>query len=88
MPEAGPLIPRDRVGEADAAASSVRANSVVLRRSKTASHFVNKQLRQEWCSADADFVPWRFSAAGRRSAWMRRHPGGREPAHEETTALQ
>jgi hypothetical protein len=26
-----------------------------------------------------DFVPWRFSAAGRLSAWLDRHAGGRKP---------
>ena len=26
-----------------------------------------------------DFLPWRFSAAGRRSAWRDRHPGSRKP---------
>jgi hypothetical protein len=35
-----------------------------------------------------DFVPWRFSAAGRRSAWLGRHPGGRKPAQFKTHALQ
>jgi hypothetical protein len=29
-----------------------------------------------------DFLPWRFSAAGRRSAWRDRHPGSRKPVHE------
>jgi hypothetical protein len=28
-----------------------------------------------------DFVPWRFSAAGHRNAWIDLHPGGRKPAH-------
>ena len=28
-----------------------------------------------------DFLPWRFSAAGRRSAWRDHHSGGRKPAH-------
>jgi integrase len=27
-----------------------------------------------------DFLPWRFSAAGPRSAWRDRHSGGRKPA--------
>jgi hypothetical protein len=27
-----------------------------------------------------DFLPWRFSAAGRRSAWRDLHSGGRKPA--------
>src|SRR5580692_4505543 len=27
-----------------------------------------------------DFLPWRFSAAGRRSAWRDHHSGGRKPA--------
>src|SRR2546422_11426023 len=27
-----------------------------------------------------DFVPWRFSAAGRLTAWIDRHPGSRKPA--------
>jgi len=27
-----------------------------------------------------DFVPWRFSAAGRQSAWLDRVAGGRKPA--------
>jgi hypothetical protein len=35
-----------------------------------------------------DFLPWRFSAAGRRSAWRDHHSGGRKPAQEATfTAL-
>jgi hypothetical protein len=31
-----------------------------------------------------DFLPWRFSSTGRRSAWLDRHPGGRKPAQETT----
>ena len=31
-----------------------------------------------------DFLPWRFSAAGRRSAWRDRHPGSRKPTHQRT----
>ena len=31
-----------------------------------------------------DFLPWRFSAAGRRSAWRDRHPGSRKPTQEAT----
>ena len=27
-------------------------------------------------------MPWRFSAAGRLTAWIGLHPGGRKPAHE------
>jgi hypothetical protein len=29
-----------------------------------------------------DFVPWRFSAAGHKSAWMGRNPGGQKPAQK------
>jgi hypothetical protein len=32
------------------------------------------------CRTHRDFVPWRFSAAGRHAAWLGRHPGGRKPA--------
>jgi len=32
-------------------------------------------------------VPWRFSAAGPRSAWRDRHSGGRKPAQDETRRL-
>jgi hypothetical protein len=35
-----------------------------------------------------DFVPWRFSAAGRLSAQIEHHPGSRKPAQERTHALQ
>ena len=31
-------------------------------------------------AARRDFLPWRFSAAGRRSAWRDHHSGGRKPA--------
>jgi hypothetical protein len=31
-----------------------------------------------------DFLPWRFSAAGRRSAWRDHHSGGRKPAQNQT----
>ena len=31
------------------------------------------------CRTHRDFVPWRFSAAGRHAAWLGRHPGGRKP---------
>jgi hypothetical protein len=34
-----------------------------------------------------DFLPWRFSAASRRSAWRDRHPGSRKPTQKETSAL-
>jgi hypothetical protein len=27
-------------------------------------------------------VPWRFSAAGRLSAWIELHPGSRKPAQK------
>jgi hypothetical protein len=33
-------------------------------------------------------VPWRFSDAGRRSAWIARHAGIRKPAQQETHAPQ
>src|ERR1700722_8821269 len=33
-----------------------------------------------------DFLPWRFSAAGRRSAWRDHHSGGRKPAHYRKSA--
>jgi hypothetical protein len=33
-----------------------------------------------------DFLPWRFSAAGRRSAWRDRHPGSRKPTHNQKFA--
>jgi hypothetical protein len=29
-------------------------------------------------------VPWRFSAAGRLTAWIGLHPGGRKPAQKQT----
>src|SRR6202035_6078012 len=32
-----------------------------------------------------DFLPWRFSAAGRRSAWRDRHPGSRKPTQQRTS---
>ena len=35
-----------------------------------------------------DFLPWRFSAAGPRSARRDRHSGGRKPAHQRTHAPQ
>src|ERR1019366_406352 len=34
-----------------------------------------------------DFVPWRFSAAGRLTAWIGRHPGGRKPAQERNRTV-
>ena len=34
------------------------------------------------CPTSRDFVPWRFSDAGRRSAWIDRHPGVRKPAQK------
>jgi hypothetical protein len=39
-------------------------------------------------SPTRDFVPWRFSAAGPRSAWRDRHSGGRKPAQKPPPALQ
>ena len=33
-----------------------------------------------------DFLPWRFSAAGRRSAWRDRHPGSRKPTQNRKSA--
>ena len=33
-----------------------------------------------------DFLPWRFSAAGRRSAWRDRHPGSRKPTQHRPPA--
>jgi len=35
-----------------------------------------------------DFVPWRFSAAGRLTAWIGHHPGSRKPAHIQPPAPQ
>jgi hypothetical protein len=32
------------------------------------------------CPTSRDFLPWRFSDAGRRSAWRDHHSGGRKPA--------
>jgi hypothetical protein len=34
------------------------------------------------CPTARDFVPWRFSAAGHRSAWRDRHSGGRKPTQK------
>jgi hypothetical protein len=34
--------------------------------------------------SSSDFLPWRFSAAGRRSAWRDRHPGSRKPTQNRT----
>ena len=34
-----------------------------------------------------DFVPWRFSDAGRHSPWMFWHSGVRKPAQKRTSAL-
>jgi hypothetical protein len=31
-----------------------------------------------------DFLPWRFTAAGRRNAWRDRHPGSRKPTQFRT----
>ena len=36
----------------------------------------------------SDFVPWRFSDACRRRAWIGRHADVRKPAHNPTHALQ
>ena len=33
-----------------------------------------------------DFLPWRFSAAGRQSAWRDHHSGGRKPTHKRSLA--
>ena len=38
--------------------------------------------------ARRDFVPWHFSAAGRRNKWRLRPVGGRIPAHNRTRAPQ
>jgi hypothetical protein len=49
-----------------------------------------KLLTSEARNTNADgrhFVPWRFSAAGRRSAWLGRHPGGRKPAQNRKSYL-
>jgi hypothetical protein len=32
-------------------------------------------------------VPWRFSDAGRLTAWIDRHPGDRKPAQKLTLQL-
>jgi hypothetical protein len=40
------------------------------------------------CPTPRDFVPWRFSAAGRLNSWIGHHSGGRKPAHFETCAVQ
>jgi hypothetical protein len=36
------------------------------------------------CSTNRDFLPCRFSDAGRKSAWMSRHSGVRKPPQQET----
>jgi hypothetical protein len=38
------------------------------------------------CHTSRDFVPWRFSDAGRRSAWRDHHSGGRKPAQQRKSA--
>ena len=39
------------------------------------------------CPTPRDFMPWRFSAAGRLSAWIGHQSGSRKPAQKETLAL-
>ena len=39
------------------------------------------------CPTARDFVPWRFSAAGRLSAQIEHHPGVRKPAQERSSTL-
>ena len=38
------------------------------------------------CPTHRDFVPWRFSDAGRHAAWMGRHAGVRKPAQQRKCA--
>jgi hypothetical protein len=40
------------------------------------------------CHISRDFVHWRFSAAGRRSAWRDHHSGGRKPAQQAASRLR